>query len=140
MEKVIQLLRKHEGVEKHAYTCSAGYVTIGVGRNIDEVGGLGLSDEEINFLLKNDIERCIVELTMAFDWFEGLDEVRKDAMINLVFNLGLSRLMKFEKALFAMSNQDWETASEEFLDSRWAEQVGARATEVAQMIRTGEYI
>ena len=140
MEKTIELLRKHEGVRKHAYTCSAGYMTIGVGRNIDEVGGLGLSDEEINFLLKNDIERCVVELTGAFDWFEGLDEVRKDAMINLDFNLGLSRLMKFEKALFAMSNQDWETASEEFLDSRWAEQVGARAEEVAEMIKTGEYI
>lgn len=140
MEKTIELLRKHEGVRKHAYTCSAGFMTIGVGRNIDEVGGLGLSDEEINFLLKNDIERCVVELTVAFDWFEGLNEVRKDAMINLVFNLGLSRLMKFEKALFAMSNQDWETASEEFLDSLWAEQVGARAKEVAEMIKTGEYI
>tara|TARA_A100001391_G_scaffold149095_1_gene106595 strand:+ start:1707 stop:2129 length:423 start_codon:yes stop_codon:yes gene_type:complete len=140
MDKTVELLRRHEGVKPHAYKCSAGYVTIGVGRNIDENGGLGLSDDEIDYLLQNDIKRCQQELTTYFVWFEKLDEVRKNAMINLVFNLGLSRLRKFEKALFAMSEQDWETASKELLDSRWAEQVGQRAVEIAEMVRTGEYI
>lgn len=140
MEKIVELLRRHEGVRSRAYKCSAGYWTIGVGRNIDEEGGLGLSDDEIDYLLSNDIDRCVKELGSNFDWFSGLDEIRRDAMINLAFNLGMPRLMKFEKALFAMSNSDWETASKEFLDSRWAEQVGSRATEVAQMIKTGEYI
>ena len=39
-----------------------------------------------------------------------------------------------------MAESDWEEASEQFLDSRWADQVGNRASELAEMIRTGEYI
>lgn len=139
MDKIVEVLRRHEGVRSHAYKCSAGYLTIGVGRNIDQDGGLGLSDDEVDYLLSNDIDRCIKELGASFDWFKQLDECRRDAMINLVFNLGMPRLKQFQNALGAMAAADWNTAADEFLDSRWATQVGARATEVASMIRTGEY-
>ena len=140
MDKVIEILRRHEGVRSHAYKCSAGYVTIGVGRNIDQDGGLGLSEDEVDYLLSNDIDRCIKELAVTFDWFKQLDEARRDAMVNLVFNLGMPRLKQFKNALAAMENCDWNTAADELLDSRWAAQVGSRATEVASMIRTGEYV
>mgnify|MGYP000938050228 FL=1 len=140
MDKIVEVLRRHEGVRSYAYKCSAGYITIGVGRNIDEDGGLGLSDDEVDYLLSNDIDRCIKELGASFDWFKQLDEVRRDAMINLVFNLGMPRLKQFKNTLAAMENCDWNTAADELLDSRWATQVGARATEVSTMIRTGEYV
>lgn len=140
MDKVVEILRRHEGVRSHAYKCSAGYVTIGVGRNIDQDGGLGLSDDEVDYLLSNDVDRCLKELAATFDWFKQLDEARRDAMVNLVFNLGMPRLKQFQKALAAMAIADWSTAADEFLDSRWATQVGARAIEVTSMIRTGEYI
>jgi lysozyme len=77
---IIEMLRKHEGVETHAYKCTADKVTIGVGRNIDKVGGIGLSDDEIDYLLSNDIKRVIAELIRAFPWYSELDEVRKDAL------------------------------------------------------------
>ena len=137
MSDLVEQLRRHEGVRSTVYKCTAGFETIGVGRNISE-SGLGLSEDEIDYLLENDINRCRKELVI-FPWFRELDSVRQDALTNLCFNLGISRLMRFEKALAAMEQRDYAKAAAEFLDSRWAEQVGNRAIEVTIMIRTGEY-
>ena len=139
MEKLIKMLKLHEGVRTHAYQCSAMKWTIGVGRNIDEDGGLGLSSEEINVLLINDIERVKKELSSSFSWFVDLDEVRQNAIIDMCFNLGLSRLNQFVKALDGMASKDYDKAADEFMDSRWSQQVGQRAVTVTEMIRTGEY-
>tara|TARA_R100000231_G_C5287640_1_gene153607 strand:+ start:305 stop:730 length:426 start_codon:yes stop_codon:yes gene_type:complete len=139
MERLLKMIKLHEGVKSHAYQCTAGKWTIGVGRNIDEEGGLGLSNEEINVLLINDIERVKGELSAAYFWFSALDEVRQAAMIDMCFNLGLSRLRGFVKAIEAMSRQEFDNAADEFLDSRWASQVGQRAVRVTEMIRTGDY-
>ena len=79
------------------------------------------------------------ELTKAFEWFTHLDLVRQDAMMDMCFNLGISRLRGFRDALGEMSLANYEAASVEFLDSNWAEQVGQRAITITNMIRTGEY-
>ena len=132
------MLKRHEGVRSKVYVCSAGYETIGVGRNISATG-LGLDPDEIDFLLMNDITRVRQELNRVFKWFDGLDAARKDAMIDIAFNLGLTVLCKFEKSLAYMESGDYMLAADEFLDSNWAKQVGNRAIEVTDMIRTGEY-
>lgn len=137
MSKLSDQLRIHEGVRSHVYLCTAGYETIGVGRNIAE-SGIGLSDDEIDYLLENDIKRCKQEL-ISLSWFPDLDAVRQDAIVNLCFNLGLTRLMGFQNAMGAMAVGDYEKAADEFLDSRWAKQVGQRSLDVAHMIRAGEY-
>lgn len=137
MSKLSDQLRIHEGVRSHVYLCTAGYETIGVGRNIAETG-IGLSDDEIDYLLENDIKRCKQEL-VSLSWFPDLDPVRQDAIVNLCFNLGLTRLMGFQNAMSAMAVGDYEKAADEFLDSRWAKQVGQRSLDVAHMIRTGIY-
>ena len=139
MEKLIAMLKRHEGVETHAYECSEGRITVACGRNIDQRGGLGLSPDEIEYLLENDITRIIKELSTAYTWFSDLDDVRKDAMIDIAFNLGASRLRGFKRALAAMEAADYKTAAIEFLDSRWAKQVGGRALELTDMIDSGEY-
>jgi len=137
MSKLSDQLRIHEGVRTHFYRCTSGLATIGVGRCIEE-GSLGLSDDEIDYLLENDIKRCKQEL-VGLSWFADLDAVRQDAIVNLCFNLGLTRLMGFQNAMGAMAVGDYEKAADEFLDSRWANQVGQRALDVTHMIRTGEY-
>jgi len=138
MERLVKMLKLHEGVRNHVYVCTAGYETIGVGRNISD-SGLGLTDEEINILLMNDIERVKKELSSSFSWFVDLDEVRQNAIIDMCFNLGLSRLNQFVKALDGMASKDYDKAADEFMDSRWSQQVGQRAVTVTEMIRTGEY-
>ena len=136
---IIEMLRKHEGVEKYAYKCTADKVTIGVGRYIDKSSSMGLSDDEIDYLLSNDIKRVSAELIRAFPWYSELDEVRKDAMIDMCFNMGLPRLSKFKNSLAAMKNGDYDIAAIEFLDSNWAKQVGNRSITITDMIRSGEY-
>ena len=132
--KLIVMLKRHEGVKKHVYTCSAGYETIGAGRNISP-SGLGLSESEIHMLLTNDIYRVVGELSEEYKWFDDLDTVRKDAMIDLSFNLGQTSLRKFE----AMKFKNYDKAASDFMDSKWSQQVGSRAVEITNMIRTGEY-
>ncbi len=138
MTKLIEMLKLHEGVRSHVYLCSSGYETLGVGRNISE-SGLGLSDDEIEYLLNNDIKRVREELEDTYFWFPALNEARQDAMIDICFNLGLTRLRGFVKAIEAMSREQFDIAADEFMDSRWSQQVGNRAVEVTEMIRTGEY-
>ena len=144
MEDLIEMLKRHEGEVvtngRHVlYKCSAGYWTLGIGRNVDVNGGLGLSDEEVDFLLENDIARVIKELSLEYSWFNDLDDVRRDAMIDISFNLGATKLRKFVLALDAMAKADYKSASEEFLDSDWSRTVKGRSLELASMIATGEY-
>ena len=140
MDRLIEQLKRHEGVETHAYKCSSGKLTIGVGRNIDPEGGIGLTMDEIEYLLSNDILRCIKELSTEYPWFGDLDEVRQEAIINIFLNLGATRFRLFKRALAAMEEGNYETASTEFLDSLWAKQVGGRALELTDIIRSGEYV
>ena len=137
-EQLREMLRRHEGVRNFVYMCSEGYETIGVGRNIAD-SGLGLSDDEVDYLLDNDIKRVREELNDEYYWFGALNDARQEAMIDISFNLGQTRLRGFKKALDAMSTEDFDRAADEFMDSKWSEQVGNRATEVTEMIRTGEY-
>jgi len=136
MNRLQRLLIKHEGFKLEPYRDSLGNLTVGVGRNLDSVG---LYREEVLYMLDNDIARCDRELRHNFKWYLGLSDVRQDAMINLCFNLGITRLLGFKKALAAMARDDFDEAADEFLDSRWATQVGDRATDVTNMIRTGRY-
>lgn len=133
---LITQLINHEGVRHKPYKCPAGKLTIGVGRNLED---MGLTDDEIYYMLKNDVRRVDLELSNAFRFYKDLDEVRKDAMINMGFNLGIPRLRSFHFALKHMQSGDYNEASMEFLDSLWAEQVGRRALDVAHMIKYGRY-
>jgi lysozyme len=143
-DKIIEMLKRHEGVVKNndrhvVYKCSEGFWTLGVGRNVDSNGGLGISDDEVEYMLSNDVDRVIAELGKSFPWFSDIDCVRADAMIDICFNLGMPRLKGFAKALSAMASEDYETAAYEFSDSAWFKQVGKRAQTIVEMIRYGKY-
>ena len=90
-------------------------------------------------MLHNDLVGVQDEVAAAFAFYKNLEPIRQDALCNLCFNLGLPRLMKFKLALGHLQNGNFEESADEFLDSLWAKQVGQRAFEVADMIRTGDY-
>lgn len=133
---LIDLLIRHEGLKLEPYRCTSNKLTIGVGRNLEDCG---ISEDEARYLLKNDIQNFHEELTERFYFYKYLEGARKDALLNLAFNMGVPRLATFVKALDFMSQRKYTEAADEFLRSRWADQVGNRATEVAAMIRTNEY-
>ncbi len=138
--KLREMIKRHEGVRRFVYRCSAGALTIGVGRNIDpNKGGIGLSDSEVDMILTNDIARVYMELESNLDFFHDLDEARQDVMIDMCFNLGLPRFLEFRKMLAAVELGDYERASAEMLDSRWADMVKGRAITLSLIMKKGEY-
>tara|TARA_R110000824_G_scaffold322611_1_gene509572 strand:+ start:765 stop:1181 length:417 start_codon:yes stop_codon:yes gene_type:complete len=124
-----------EGLELKPYHCSADKLTIGVGRNIQEVG---ITKDEALYLLGNDIARCAGECTREFPWFAELTQLRKEAVINLVFNMGMNTFKKFKKTIAFIESGEYERAGTELLDSNYARQVGQRSQRVANMLADGE--
>ncbi len=139
MDKLIEMIKHHEGVVAHAYKDSRGYLTIGVGRLIDEELGGGLSDDEIDYLLANDLKRCQAEAE-TYPWFAGLSEPRQAVVVSMLFNLGKPRWDGFKKAQAAIEAGDYTEAASQMLDSRWSKQVGKRAEDMAAMMISGEWM
>ena len=125
---------EHEDLKLKPYRCSAGKLTLGVGRNIEDNG---ISTAEAMVMLRNDITRTRFALEKVFPGFLGLSRRRRLALIDMCFNLGLPRFLGFKKMLAAVVAGDFNQASEEMLSSRWAEQVGQRARTLATMMREG---
>lgn len=90
-------------------------------------------------MLENDIKRVQQEATDNFAWFKSLSVIRQDAVLNMLFNLGMKRFQGFKKMIAALIAQNYELAADEALNSTWSTQVGLRAREIAEMIRTGRY-
>lgn len=130
-------LGRDEGFVPHAYQDSEGWWTIGIGRLIDQRRGGGITIDEARVLLENDIQRTVADLDRALPWWRGLSEARQRALANMAFNLGLPKLMGFRRFLAALEAGEWEEAAAEAINSRWASQVGARATRIADAIREG---
>lgn len=134
---LIAELRRDEGVVRHAYQDSLGYWTIGVGRLIDRRRSGGLSEDEIDLLLANDVARVEAGLDARAPWWRGLDPVRRRVLANMAFNLGVEGLLGFRNTLRAVREARWDDAADGMLRSKWAGQVGARATRLAAMMRDG---
>jgi lysozyme len=131
-------LLRDEGLRLSAYQDSEGYWTIGVGRLIDARRGGGISREEALYLLSHDLDRIEREVRTALPWVAGLDPVRQRVLLNMAFNLGVVGLRRFKNTLQAVRQGDYPRAAAQMLQSRWAEQVGARARRLAEQMRSGE--
>ena len=118
------------------YRCTAGKLTIVIGRNLDDCG---ISQSEAYIMLINDIMKCEKQLQSKIpDIYNGLDEVRKSVLLNMCFNLGINGLLGFKNTLAFVKVGDWERAANNMLVSKWAKQVGMRAIELSEMMRKGK--
>ena len=128
------LIVSHEGKENHPYTDTKGNVTIGIGYNLT---ARGLPDSWINEQFDQDVTYFHDQLLHDFDWYSGLDDARKMVLIDMCF-MGYKTFKEFERMLQALRYGDYEKAASEILKSKWAEQVGHRAEENADIMRKGE--
>lgn len=126
------LLIKHEGIKGKVYADSEGVLTIGVGRNLEDVG---VSYDEAMLMLDNDIKRVLYACWHEFPWFADLTEDRQNVVASMVFNLGLEGFKKFKKLIAAIERENWTEASAQMIDSKWAVQVKTRAVELAVMMK-----
>jgi len=139
-----QTLTRHEGIKKNSkgrhilYPCTSGKLTIGIGRNIQD---RGISDDEADYLFRNDIRDCERDLDREYPWWRQLDTARRAVMIELMFNLGADRLRQFSHpggTLEALEDGQFELAAERLSKSLWARQVKTRAATLIEMLRTGK--
>jgi len=133
----IEWLKKEEGVIPHAYQDHLGFWTIGVGRLIDKRKGGGLSSDEIDYLLRNDINRFVAGLEKALPWWNELSSNRKAALTAMAFQMGLKNLLSFKKTLSLIKDRKYNAAAEQMLTSLWAKQTPERAKRTAELIRNG---
>lgn len=136
LERIKEQLVRHEGLRLKPYRCTAGKLTIGIGRNLDD---RGISQKEAYAMLERDIldfeQQLLDEIP---DVYNGLDEVRQSVLLNMCFNLGLKGLLEFKNTLAFIASGDWERAANGMLASKWAKQVGMRAIELSEMMRKGK--
>lgn len=134
-------LRGDEDTRACVYPDHLGYATIGVGRLVDSrVAGAGLRPDEITYLLNNDIDDRINALARALPWTQDLDDVRKAALLNMAFQMGMPKFLQFKHTLEMVRAGSYIEASAAMLDSLWAKQTPARAARVARQMRTGQWV
>jgi lysozyme len=133
-DAMVRQLRLHEGERLKPYRCTAGKLTIGVGRNLDD---RGITREESAMLLANDITAEERELLRALPWVAMLDEVRQRVLLDMSFNMGLVGLLGFKNTLARIEAGQYQAAATMMLDSKWAKQVGQRAERLSRMMATG---
>lgn len=134
LQRLIEDLKRHEGLRLKPYRCTAGKITIGVGRNLEDVG---ISEAEAEFLLGNDIQNAEYDVEHIISNYDSLNDARQEVLVNMLFNLGASRFRKFKKFIAAVEAENWQDAKIQMLDSRWAKQVGQRAIELADRMESG---
>lgn len=128
-----QELTQHEGLRLKPYTCPAGKLTIGVGRNIEE---RGITEGEAMYLLRNDIELSTAELAQKLPWFAGAPTKVKEVLINMHFNMGWTKLSGFKNTLGFIQQGKYNEAAAEMLSSQWAKQVGNRAVYLSNKLKS----
>ena len=146
-----QRLYLHEGLRLEPYRCTSGKLTIGVGRNLDDNPltqeemevlktkdvSKGITKAEAFYLLKHDIQRFIKLCQKNIPFFDGLDDERQYALLDLAFNMGIKGLLQFKKMLAYLWIGEYKKAKFELLNSRYAKQVKSRAERIGRLIETG---
>lgn len=132
-ELATQWLRVHEGLRLKPYRCTAGKLTIGYGRNLEDGG---LTETEADYLLVSDVARAVRAAAHVVANFARLNPVRQAVLIDMAFNLGARGFAGFVKMRQAVEAEDFTRAADEMLNSRWAAQVKSRAVFLAEKMKT----
>lgn len=125
-------IAQDEGWRGDVYDDSVGVPTIGFGFNLQD----GLPEEVGRFWLRHKLIECVEDCS-TFPFWRHANSARRNAMVNMRYNLGPSRFRGFERMIAAANRGDWFTAAMEARDSKWFHQVGRRGPLVADTIETG---
>ena len=143
IEALREQLKVDEGVKYEIYKDHLGYPTFGIGHLITEddpehgePDGTEISEDRVNEVFESDVATFISEAKILFPNLDDLPEVAQQVIVNMAFNMGRPRLSKFKNFIAGVNDNDWVRAAEEMMDSRWADQVGARATRLRNLILT----
>jgi len=132
MQDIINSIKAHEGYEPMVYKCTEGHDTIGVGFKVSD---LKLSEKVCDLILEEILDDLISRIERKLSWFRYSQDEVKLVIVNMSYQMGLSGVLKFKRALAALEIKNWDLAATEMLDSLWARQTPNRANELADIIR-----
>ena len=135
LKEAVDLVAQHEGFRSKPYNCTEGHLTVGYGKRIDY---LVVDKETAKKWLKEELKDIDKRLQHTFDWFSNSPDDVKKVVIDMCYNLGISGFSKFKKTIYLLDTGQYEEASEEMLDSRWARQVKTRALNNSLIIKNLE--
>ena len=135
LQQVREDVMRDEGLRLLPYVDTVGKITIGYGRNLTDCG---ITRDEAAQFLDQDIRRAVSDVLIAFPWAQRLDGPRQIVLVEMCFNMGISKLKGFKQFLAFLEAGNYQQAAVEMLDSHWADQVGARATRLASIMHSGE--
>lgn len=141
-QRLLDMVKLHEGERLDLYQDSKGIYTIGVGHNLEEKG---ISPAVSSLMLQEDLGEALDDAS-KLSWFDNLNEPRQAAIVDLIFNMGLPTFLKFRNTISLLEAGDYEAAGDELLvgtgpggKSRYYADVGIRAERISNMIKTGEW-
>jgi len=133
-------IKKHEGYRDTIYADSLGYSTIGYGHLVIEDGfipGVQYSKKELEQVFEKDFETAVQSAKKLVGDYD-LNDDAFGVVVEMCFQLGLPRVLKFKFFLAALKIQDYEKAAEEMLLSKWHEQTSIRCEELTKIMRSCE--
>jgi lysozyme len=131
-EEIKRQLTYDEGKRSKPYVCSAGKLTIGIGRNLEDVG---ISEATVEELFTEDLNKCIIHAQRLFpNHWDTFSDLRKAGIINMIFNLGAVGFSQFKNMIDAIKKNDSEGIRKHGAASLWAHQVKSRAQRVLTLI------
>ena len=141
-EAVFEQLNIDEGVVNEIYKDHLGYPTFGVGHLVlesdPEFGqdvGTPVSEERTKDCFEKDLDTAISECVALYgDTFNDWPGTVQEILVNMMFNMGRTRLGKFNNFRKALEAQDWKQAGIEGRDSRWHKQVTNRAERLMERL------
>ena len=132
MKELLESIKHHEGFVEHVYDDSLGIPTIGYGFAIKD---LVLDEDIAEEILIRKLERLKRNANSRFKWLEDMPVVVQEVILNMCYQLGITGVSKFRKAISALQEGEWDEAADEMLDSLWARQTPNRATELSDIVR-----
>lgn len=132
-------LYRDEGKKYSVYKDSLGYYTIGVGRMVDSRKGGKLSDDEIEYLLNNDIDNIQKQVLNQIPWSCKLSPARLGVLLNMTFQMGIKGVLRFKNTMKMIEVGDYNGAADGMMNSLWAKQTPKRAKRLSTQMRTGEW-
>jgi GH24 family phage-related lysozyme (muramidase) len=131
-----------EGIEYEIYKDHLGFPTFGIGHLItkrdpeyNQPIGTPVDEFRITDAFIEDVENAIDDAYVLYNNFTDFPEEVQHIIINMLFNMGYTRLSKFKKMKKAVKAGNWQKAADEMYDSVWATQVPNRANRLIERMR-----
>lgn len=146
MYDIKKILQFEEGKKLKAYVCSEGFLTVGIGHNLDSDKALPIlerrlkkgdyiTEAECNALFQYDLNRVMANIIKKLPYFSTLAEKYQILLINMVFQLGITGTLAFKNTLKAIKEDRPLQVTQGIQQSKWFTQTPNRCARLIKLVK-----